>query len=136
MTIETFAKEYGLRLAKIGSGSDVEVVVEGRIGHSQIYQHSDTELGVILVTDGKKPPRTGLFNSFKAACLEVGMKCRQIGDAEGAFSFNPMNPKQAKVAIKGIRAKAKRRISPEMAAAGAARLAAARTSRFPVQIHT
>jgi hypothetical protein len=90
------------------------------------------ELGVLFMTDGRKPPRTGLFNTFRAACLEGGMAVHQLGDAEGSFLFDPMNPRQAKTAIKGIRARAKRQISPEQAAAGAARLAVARMSRGSV----
>ena len=133
MKIETFAREYRLRLARIGSGEDAEIVVPGRVGSSNIYEHSDDEFGVMFITDGKKPPRTGLFNTFKAACLAAGMTLRQSGDAEGVFTLAPENAAQAKVAIRGIRAKAKRRISPELAAAGAARLAAARNSRFLAQ---
>ncbi|MGA7504533.1 MAG: hypothetical protein WBW57_10420 [Candidatus Sulfotelmatobacter sp.] len=127
--IREFATEHRLKVTRDGEDEDIEHLIVGRIGQSQIYQHSENELGVLFMTDGRKPPRTGLFNTFRDACLEVGMTVHQLGDAEGSFLFDPMNSKQAKVAIKGIRARAKKRISPEQAAAGAARLTLARMSR-------
>ncbi len=130
MTLEMFAKKNQLRFTKDAYG---DPVIEGRIGESNISEYSATEFSVAFVTEGKKPPRTGLFNTFKAACLDAGMILRQLGDAEGIFTFDPENDAQAKVAIRGIRAKAKRQISPELAAAGAARLVAARNSRFLAQ---
>jgi hypothetical protein len=126
MTIKDFAARHRLKLTKNGSGEDIEFVVQGRIGQSSIYEYSDTELAVAFMTDCKKPPRTALYNTFRAACLSAGMTRRQSADAEGSFTFDPENDAQAKVAIRGIRAKAKRRISPAQALAGAARLLAAR----------
>jgi hypothetical protein len=134
--IKEFATRHRLKLTKDCSGEDIEFVIAGRVGQSLIYEYSDTELGVAFMTDGRKPPRTGLYTTFKAACLSVGMTLRQSGDAEGSFSFDPEEDTQAKVAIKGIRAKVKRRTSPEQALAGAARLAAARSAKFQSQIHT
>lgn len=116
MDIRTFAAEHRLKVTRDGEGEDIELVILGRIGQSQIYQHSDTELGVLFMTDGRKAPRTGMFNTFRAACLEVGMTARQLGDAEGSFLFDGLNPNQAKAAIKGIRARAKRQMSPEQQA--------------------
>jgi hypothetical protein len=130
MNILTFAKEHRLRTFKDGTGEDAEIVIEGRVGQSRIYEYSDEEFGVAFVTDGEKPPRTGLYNTFKAACLSAGMTMRQSGDAEGSFTFDPDNDAQAKVAIRGIRAKAKRRVNPEQAMAGAARLLAARQAKI------
>ena len=70
----------------------------------------------MFITDGREDPRTNLYKKFKATCLEAGMTRRQSGDAEGAFSFNPANKLQTKAAIKGIRARAKRTVSPEQLA--------------------
>jgi len=128
VTIRDFAEAHRLKLTKDNSG---DPVITGRVGQSNIYEYSDTELRVAFVTDGKKDPRTGLFNRFKAACLSVGMIPRQIGDAEGSFSFDPTNEAQAKVAIKGIRARAKRRLSPEHAA----RLAAVGFKRIAPRVN-
>jgi hypothetical protein len=132
--IEKFAKAHHLKLTRDGQGDDLEKIVLGRIGESSIYDYYDEgQLAVSFMTDNRKAPRTGLWNTFKAACVEAGMTPRQIGDAEGTFSFDPKNAKQAKVAIKGIRARVKRQMSAEQAKAGAERLAAARLARQKVQ---
>jgi len=114
--IKTFATHHRLKVTRDGDGGDIEYVIPGRIGQSQIYQHSEELLGVLFMTDGKKPPRTGLFNTFRDACLAVGMTAHQTGDAEGSFLFEGKNSDQAKVAIRGIRARVKRQMSPEQAA--------------------
>jgi hypothetical protein len=113
VNLSQFAEAHRLKLTKDDCG---DPVITGRIGQSNIYEHSPPELGVAFITDGKKDPRTGLFNTFKIACLSAGMNLRQAGDAEGVFTFDPGDREQATVAIKGIRARAKRRISPEQAA--------------------
>lgn len=133
MNITQFAAEHRLKITKDGSGEDIELVIDGRIGQSRIYQHDADTLAVAFITDGKRAPRTGLFNNFAAACKEAGMTPTQIGDAEGVFTFDPNNHRQAKAAITGIRARAKRQISPEQAMAGAARLAAVRQARYLIQ---
>ena len=114
--IVEFAATYRLKSTREGEGEDIERVIIGRLGQSSIYEYSETELAVSFMTDGSKAPRTGLFNIFKAACLEAGMTPRQIGDAEGSFSFSPSDKEQAKVAIRGIKAKMKRQLSPEQRA--------------------
>jgi hypothetical protein len=133
MTITDFAKRHGLRVERFKSddGDGYECrVVNGRIGESNIYEHTvDDSFGVMFITDGKKAPRTGLWKKFEASCLAAGMTRHQTGDAEGVFLFDPKNTDQSKVAIRGIKARAKRRLSPEQAAAGAARLQAARLSK-------
>lgn len=136
MDINKFVATHRLKSVRDGEGQDIERIIPGRIGQSSIYEYSESELAVSFMTDGKKAPRTGLFNNFKAACLKAGMTPRQIGDAEGTFSFDPNNSEQAKVAIKGIRARVKRRMSPEQAQAGATRLAAARLAKLSPEIHT
>jgi hypothetical protein len=110
MEITDFAIKYRLKVTKDECGDSVIV---GRIDQSNIYEYSDTEFGVMIITDGRKPPRTQLYNTFKRVCLGVGMTLRQSGDAEGAFSFDWSNPAQVKAAIKGIRARFKRKVSPE-----------------------
>lgn len=134
--IAEFAAIHRLKYVRVGEGEDIERVVLGRIGQSSIYEYSETELGVSFMTDGRKAPRTELWNKFHAACLSAGMTPRQIGDAEGSFSFDPKNSKQAKVAIQGIRARVKRQLSPEQAQAGAARLPATRLAKSLAEVHT
>jgi hypothetical protein len=129
MTIEEFAEAHRLRLTKDACG---DPVIVGRIGASNIYEYSSDgqTLGVMFVG---QESRTNLWKKFKAACLEAGMVLRQSAESEGSFSFQPANRKMAKVALKGIRARVKRQISPEQAQAGAARLAAARAARQAVE---
>jgi hypothetical protein len=114
--IVEFAAMHRLKSVREGEGEDIERVVLGRLGQSSIYEYSETELAVSFMTDGRKAPRTELWNKFHAACLSVGMTPRQVGDAEGSFSFNPSDKEQAKVAIRGIKAKVKRQLSPEQRA--------------------
>src|SRR5438045_419305 len=128
MDIFEFAARHRLKLGKDDCG---DPVVFGRIGSSNVYDYGDGALGVMFIADGA--PRTGLWNKFKSACLEAGMTLRQSGDAEGAFTFSPESKQQAKVAIKGIRARAKRQVSPEQAAAGSARLLLARQAQILAQ---
>lgn len=132
MTIREFAERYRLRLAKDADG---EPVVGGRPDTTS-FERAESIFGVMFMTDGKKPPRTELFGKFKAVCLAAGMTPHQTGDAEGTFLFDPTDKAQATVAIKAAKARAKRRVSSEQAAAGAARLAAVRTAQNPVQLPT
>ena len=129
MDIKKFAAEHRLKLTRDGEGEDIEYVIAGRVGQSQIYEHGEGLLGVAFITSGKLPPRTGLFNTFCAACREAGMTSHQVGDTEGSFLFDPADLRQAKAAIRGVRARAKRQMSPERVAALTATLAAARRAR-------
>jgi hypothetical protein len=78
------------------------------------------------LTDGKKTARTGMWNRIKAKCVAAGMMLHQDGDAEGILVFDPADPGQAKLAIKSVKAKAKRQMSPERLAALSATLTKAR----------
>jgi hypothetical protein len=126
MDIKKFAEQYRVKTSK-----DVydDTVIVGRLDESNIYEYSDTKLGVMFCTDGNKPPRTQLWNTFKTNCLISGMTLVQEGDAEGAFSFDGGDKTQAKVAIKGIRARVKKQLKPELIAAMTARLAKSRADR-------
>ena len=110
--IEEFATRHRLKVTRDECN---DPVIAGRIYQSNIYER-DGRLGVMFVTDGRKPPRTGLYNRFRAACLGSGMTQVQSGDGEGAFTFDPDDPAQAKVAIRGIRARVKRKVTPEQLA--------------------
>jgi len=126
MTISEFATQYRLKVTKDRCS---DPVILGRIGSSNIYEYSDDTLGLAFITPADEP-RRNLWNKFKARCLAAGMTLVQCGDAEGAFSFDPKNTVHAKLAIAGIRARAKRRISPELSTAKAAQLQAVRHARI------
>ncbi len=111
--IEKFAESHRVKVTRDACN---DPIIAGRIGESNIYEHSRGRLGVMFATDGRKAPRTGLYNRFRAACLAAGMVQVQSGDGEGAFTFDPGDPAQAKVAIKGIRVRIKRKMTPEQLA--------------------
>ncbi len=135
MILKEFAERYRLRLAKDESD---DPVIWGRPDQTNIYEYSLSRFGVMFMTDAWRP-RTELWRKFQTACLAAGMTPLQAGDGEGSFLFDPEDDAQAKAAIKAARAKTKRRVTPEQAAAGAARLLAARraaTSGIQVENHT
>ena len=111
--IEKFAEGHRVRVTRDACN---DPIIAGRIGESNIYERSDRRLAVMFVTDGRKAPRTGLYNRFCAACLAAGMVQVQSGDGEGAFTFDPADLNQAKVALKGIRVRVKRKVTPEQLA--------------------
>lgn len=125
--IQAFAQDRRLKVSK---GDDGERVIAGYLGGSHIYQYSLTELGVAFVP-GKWTPKT--WGNHKRAAVALGMTLRQNGDSEGSLSFSPANGKQATLAVKICKARTKRILSPELAAAGALRLAAARAPRLAGQ---
>jgi hypothetical protein len=118
----TFAEKYALRVQKDESG---DLVIAGRQG--QIYEYGTTELGLAIIPQGDPRPR--LWNSVLKECLEVGMILRQRGDAEGALSFDPTNPKQARVAIRAAKSRPKRLLSEEQRLRLAKSLERARENR-------
>jgi hypothetical protein len=61
------------------------------------------------------------------------MTLRQNGDTEGTLSFDPANRAQSTLALRIAKARTKRILSPERAAAGTARLAKARLGRLAGQ---
>jgi hypothetical protein len=87
-------------------------------------------LGVAFVP-GKWTPKT--WGNHKRAAIALGMTLRQNGDSEGTLSFDPANGPQSTLALRIAKARAKRILSPERAAAGAARLAKARLARLAGQ---
>ena len=111
MTVHEFSDQYQLTIARDLCGDSI---IPGRLGKdSNISDFSDTELAMCWLTDGKKTARTGLWTRTKAACITAGMTLHQDGDAEGIFVFDPADPGQAKLAIKSVKAKVKRQMSPE-----------------------
>jgi hypothetical protein len=122
--IQAFAQDRRLKISKTDEG---EKVIAGRLGESHIYQYSLTELGVAFVP-GKWTPKT--WGNHKRAAIALGMTLRQNGDSEGTLSFDPTNWPQSKLALRIAKARAKRVLSPERAAAAAARLAKARLARL------
>jgi len=111
MSLSDFAAKYRLKIAADSCGNPI---IRCQLSKdSNISDYSDTELAICWITDGKKPARTGLWNRTKAKCLAAGMTLSQEGEAEGIFVFDPADPVQAKLAIKSVKARAKRKMTPE-----------------------
>ena len=125
--IQDFADKRRLKVSKIDGG---ERIIAGRLGDSHLYQYSSTELAVAFVPN-KWTPKT--WGNHKRAAIALGMTLRQNGDSEGTLSFDPANGPQSTLALRVAKARAKRILSPERAAAGAARLAKARLARLAGQ---
>lgn len=122
--ISEFATKYKLQKPRIDV--DGTLVIFGKSG--QIYEFSESRLGVIYtsaINGGSKfrDLTTQRNNAAQASCIAVGMQLEQQGGLESAFSFDPCDARQAKVAIQVAGAKAKRQVSEATRVAGAARLA-------------
>jgi hypothetical protein len=106
----------------IASDSCGDPTIPGRLEKEpNISEFNDVRnadsLAMCWLTDGNKPARTGLWNRTKVRSLAAGMISHQDGDAEGILTFNPADPAQAKLAIRSVKAKAKRGMTPERRAA-------------------
>jgi hypothetical protein len=64
---------------------------------------------MILPSNDNPSPR--LWNLVLAKCKPAGMTLRQNGDAEGAFSFDPENKQQVRLAINFAGVRPKKKIS-------------------------
>ena len=106
--IHTFAQQYRLRTFRDTDGA---TVICGQAG-CHLYEYSDSELGLMVLSDAKDVhPRR--WAGIRKKCLEAGMTLRQNGETEGAFSFNPKNRQQARLAVRLTGARPKRQLSPE-----------------------
>jgi hypothetical protein len=107
--IHAFVQQNRLLVSR--DAHDKTAIIRGRAG-CHLYEYSDSELGLMVLSDAKDAhPRR--WAGIRKKCLEVGMTLRQNGDDEGAFSFNPNNRQQARLAIKVTGASPKRQLSPE-----------------------
>src|SRR5215471_21456665 len=116
MTLGEFADNRRLKIRRDECG---DVIIPGRQG--QIYEYSDTELGVMFMPMptrdepwGKWRPKT--WGNFRRAAIAIDMILRQNATSEGCLSFDPANDEQAKLAIKIAGIRPKRKMSPEQMA--------------------
>ena len=98
MNISEFSKKMRLR-AKFGE--DGETIVAGRRG--EIYQHGSI-LALLLM-----PRKKFVWVNARRKLEAVGCTILQDGDEEGAASFNPENPAQAKLVLRLVGCKRRRR---------------------------
>jgi hypothetical protein len=131
MTITEFATQRRLKTRREDCGDFIDVIITGNQG--QIYEVSldGSKFGVMFM-----PPKTATepwgrwcpkrWGNFRRAGIAAGMTILQNGDSEGCLQFDPTDKAQSTLAIRIAGVRPKRRVSPETAAAGAARLALSR----------
>jgi len=128
--LRQFAEKHTLRVRRCCE-DDTENVV-GKFG--EIYEYAPGLFGVMVIPPRRKgnglytmTPCRGLWVRCRAQFMKAGMTVTQDGDQEGAATFDPTNAEQATVAIQAIRAKRRRKLSPEHRAK---LLAASRSARL------
>jgi len=121
--LRKFAHKHRLKTSLDNCG---ELVVIGQQG--QIYEYSDTLLGVMFVSDEPHPRR---WAHFQKLARNVGLHPVQEGDSEGAFTFDPDEPEHARLAIRIAKVKKRRRSTDARSEQLRGYLAKARTRRSP-----
>jgi hypothetical protein len=104
MNIEQFATTMRV---KVRRHEDGELIIPGKLGH--VYQHDEATFGLVL----EAPPHdTRLDNTLRArrrTALREGFEIHQEGDIEAILLFDSNNAKQARLAVRLVGAKRKRR---------------------------
>jgi len=122
MTIQDFAKTHRLKLTQDDCG---DAVVQGK--HGQVYEYDDTRLSVPFAIPSKTDPCgrwcPKVWNRLRELARQAGMVVTQNGDSEGVLTFDPQDKGQVKLALQIAKTRTRRVMTPEQAAAGAARLA-------------
>jgi hypothetical protein len=104
--IQLFADNF--RLNTRVTSDDGTKIIRGKFGH--IYEYNDGLLGVLVMP---KPPRRRYWGCTRTTLQEAGLVVVQDGDGEGAATFDPSDPNQAKAAIRVAGVKRRRQLSPE-----------------------
>ena len=99
MNISEFSKKMRLH-AKLGE--DGETIVAGRRG--EIYEYDSSLLGLLLM-----PRKKFVWVNARRKLEAVDCAILQDGDEEGAVTFNPENPTQAKLVLRLVGCKRRRR---------------------------
>ncbi len=109
MNIQEFSKKMRLRAKR---GEDGEAIVAGRRG--EIYQYDSSLLALLLM-----PRKKFVWVNARRKLEAVGCAILQDGDEEGAATFNPENPVQARLVLRlvGVKPKRRARLSPAFIAA-------------------
>lgn len=137
MKIFEFEAKYRLRVRRDACGDSM---IPGKFGH--LYEHAVEEFGLVLEDPVRRPVRPGMtaterlplwlpsraraLLARRRKALAAGFVAHQIGEAEAILLFNPSDFHQARLAIRVVGAKTRRRASPEQLKA----LKTARESRL------
>ena len=103
--IIAFAEKYRLRVHRDECG---DVVVVGKLG--QLYQYDDGLVSLVLMSpNGDDPKLDNTLRSRMRKALREGLELHQRGDYESTFVFNCENRAQARLAIRLVGIKRRRR---------------------------
>jgi hypothetical protein len=111
MSIREFGTKYRATV-KRDRGDDT-LTITGKRGN--IYEYSEKELGVMFIPTlrADQSPKARMWNALTLEAKAAGMVLRQSGDGEGAFSFDPSNETQCRLALKIAGVRKRRQLSPE-----------------------
>ncbi len=104
-SIQHFANRHRLRAKR----DEVRaLIIPGRLGH--LYEHDCGAFGLILMSpNGDDPRLDSTLRSRMRRALREGLELRQQGDFESSFLFDAKNQQHARLAIRLIGCKRKRR---------------------------
>lgn len=123
MDIAQFAEKHRVKIQRDGCG---DPIISGKAGH--IGDGYDGNLGVCVMLETKM-----LWTYAKKALVAAGMTIKQDTDTEGVAVFNPLNWKQARLALKVARVRTRRNAALPSQAQLAARPAFAGRRRNALQ---
>lgn len=107
VTLNGFSQRYRLKIRRDGCG---DPIVPAKLGH--LYEHGNGRFGIVLEDPANRPTRARALLSRRRKALAAGFTLHQAGDAESILLFDPENREQARLAIRLVGAKARRRCSP------------------------
>jgi hypothetical protein len=109
--IKIFAEQYRLRTQRDNLG---ETFIPCQRG--QIYHHGGDTLGVLVINEGRAHSSPSIWANVRRGLLAAGFTLHQNGDYEGSLLFDSQNPEMAQAAIQFMRARRKRKVTPELLA--------------------
>ena len=113
--IKEFAEQHKLTAKTDSCG---ETVIPGNPRDAKrvedrphIFDNGDGRLGVCYLDTGPAPS-VAKYRNAQRKMLAAGFVQNQSGDAEGTLLFDPANKEQSKLAIKVVKARPNRQLSP------------------------
>ena len=102
--LSSFAEKYRLRTRLDRDG---EIIIPARLGH--FYRHNDSLLGLAFIGSADDSSRDRLLRARIASAVKAGFEAHLLCDAEALLLFRPDDVALAKLAIRLVGAKRKRR---------------------------
>ena len=104
-TLTLFAQRNRLKLKRDETD---DLIIPGRIGH--LYEYDGALIGLMLIDPNNGNPRlNNTLRSRTRKALREGLELRQQGDCESSFVFDAENRQHARLAVRLIGCKRKRR---------------------------